>query len=128
MIYYITDILITKENVEKLSEGGRCRWKIENETFNTLKNRGYHFEHNYGHGEKNLSYNFIMSMFLAFLVDQIQEISCLSFRKIKSRVKQKSYIWNKINSIIECISVESWDELYGEFFSMIGLEEEIDTC
>jgi len=36
-------------------KGGRCRWKIENETFNTLKNQGYHFEHNYGHGEKNLS-------------------------------------------------------------------------
>nr|WP_198246747.1 hypothetical protein [methane-oxidizing endosymbiont of Gigantopelta aegis] len=23
----------------------RARWRIENETFNTLKNQGYHFEH-----------------------------------------------------------------------------------
>ncbi len=26
----------------------------ENETFNTLKNQGYHSEHNYGPGKKNL--------------------------------------------------------------------------
>jgi hypothetical protein len=25
--------------------GARARWKIENETFNTLKNQGYHIEH-----------------------------------------------------------------------------------
>ena len=32
--------------------GGHVRWKIENETFNTLKNQGRHFEHNYGPGKK----------------------------------------------------------------------------
>ena len=36
-------------------KAGRSRWKIENETFNTLKNLGYHFEHNYGHGEDHLA-------------------------------------------------------------------------
>jgi hypothetical protein len=25
-------------------KGGRARWRIENETFNTLKNQGYNFE------------------------------------------------------------------------------------
>jgi hypothetical protein len=29
--------------------------KIEKENFNTLKTKGYHFEHNFGHGELNLS-------------------------------------------------------------------------
>jgi hypothetical protein len=28
-----------------LVKGGRARWKIENEAFNTLKNQGYHLEH-----------------------------------------------------------------------------------
>jgi hypothetical protein len=28
----------------------RARWKIENEHNNVLKNHGYHFEHNFGHG------------------------------------------------------------------------------
>jgi hypothetical protein len=30
---------------------GRARWKIENETFNTLKNQGYNFEHNYPYND-----------------------------------------------------------------------------
>src|SRR5438132_3551967 len=51
---WVTDLRVSKRNVYKLMRGGRARWKIENETFNTLKNQGYHFEHNYGHGEQNL--------------------------------------------------------------------------
>src|SRR6266850_1037336 len=52
---WVTDLRVSKRNVYPLMRGGRARWKIENETFNTLKNQGYHFEHNYGHGEQNLS-------------------------------------------------------------------------
>jgi len=43
------------KNAYQIMRGGRARWKIENETFNTLKNQGYNFEHNYGLGKKNLS-------------------------------------------------------------------------
>ncbi len=39
---------ITVKNIYELMHGGRARWKIENETFNTLKNQGYQFEHNFG--------------------------------------------------------------------------------
>ncbi len=69
---WVTDFTITKLTVFAIMHGGRARWKVENETFNTLKNQGYHFEHNFGHGEKNLSVVFAVLMMLAFLVDQIQ--------------------------------------------------------
>src|SRR5256714_4769261 len=52
---WVTDLRVSKRTVYKLMRGGRARWKIENETFNTLKNQGYNFEHNYGHGEQHLS-------------------------------------------------------------------------
>ncbi|MBW2708750.1 MAG: transposase, partial [Deltaproteobacteria bacterium] len=52
---WVTDFTITKGNAYELMRGGHARWKIENETFNTLKNQGYHFGHNYGLGKKNLS-------------------------------------------------------------------------
>src|SRR6267143_5923594 len=65
---WVTDLRVSKRNVYKLMRGGRARWKIENETFNTLKNQGYNFEHNYGHGEQNLSVVFALLMLLAFLV------------------------------------------------------------
>ncbi|MCK4963233.1 MAG: hypothetical protein KAS19_12135, partial [Anaerolineales bacterium] len=52
---WVTDFTITKQNAFPIMRGGRARWKVENETYNTLKNHGYHFEHNFGHGKKNLS-------------------------------------------------------------------------
>jgi len=45
---WVTDFTISQNNAYDLMRGGRARWKIENETFNTLKNQGYHFEHNFG--------------------------------------------------------------------------------
>lgn len=52
---WITDLEIRKDNAFALMRGGRARWKIENETFNTLKNQGYNFEHNYGLGKQHLA-------------------------------------------------------------------------
>ena len=69
---WVTDLQVTKKNAWRIMRAGRARWKIENETFNTLKNQGYHFEHNYGHGQENLSVMFALLMMLAFLVDQVQ--------------------------------------------------------
>jgi hypothetical protein len=40
---WVTDLRVSKRNVFHLMRGGRARWKIENETFNTLKNQGYNF-------------------------------------------------------------------------------------
>src|SRR5208337_4274670 len=66
---------------------GRARWKIENETFNTLKNQGYHLEHNYGHGEQNLSVVLALMMMLAFLVDQVQQLCCPLFQAAWHKMK-----------------------------------------
>ena len=65
---WVTDLRVHQRTVYHLMRGGRARWEIENETFNTLKNQGYHFEHNYGHGEQHLSVVFATLMMLAFLV------------------------------------------------------------
>ena len=45
---WVTDFAVTLDNAYQIMRGGRARWKVENETFNTLKNQGYHLEHNYG--------------------------------------------------------------------------------
>ena len=59
-------------------KGGRARHKIENETFNTLKNQGYQFEHNFGHGYKHLTTVFAYLMYLAFFVDHVFVMLSLS--------------------------------------------------
>jgi hypothetical protein len=42
----VTNLALTKATLEKVARAGRALWKFENETFNNLKNQGYHFEHN----------------------------------------------------------------------------------
>src|SRR5208337_2473210 len=86
---WITDFLLIPENVWDIMRGGRARWKIENETFNTLKNQGYHLEHNYGHGEQNLSVVLALLMMLAFLVDQVQQLCCPLFQAAWHKMKTK---------------------------------------
>ncbi|MDP6966494.1 MAG: ISNCY family transposase, partial [Candidatus Marinimicrobia bacterium] len=68
----------------RLIEAGRCRWKIENEDFNTLKTKGYHFEHNFGHGKQFLSQTLLSLNTLAFLFHTVLEIldeRCALLRK-----------------------------------------------
>lgn len=109
---WVTDIEITEDNVYELMRIARARWKIENETFNTLKNQGYHFEHNFGHGKKNLSNNFAVLMMLAFLVDQIQQASCALFRKALGTFHAKRLFWAKIRNLFEVFEFESMEMLF----------------
>lgn len=85
---WITDIFINTKNALDLAKSGRTRWRIENETFNTLKNQGYHFEHNFGHGNTHLSTVFTHLMMLAFLIDQIQELCCKAFQAAAERYRK----------------------------------------
>jgi hypothetical protein len=63
---FITNLPINKENISELVSCARARWKIENETFNVLKNNGYHLEHNFGHGKQSLSALLVAFNLLAF--------------------------------------------------------------
>ena len=109
---WVTDIRITEKNACWLMRGGRARWKIENETFNTLKNHGYHFEHNYGHGHHNLSVVFAMLMMLAFLVDQVQQLCCLLFLAVLDKVGSKRVLWERIRSHYWHFTFNSMKHLY----------------
>jgi len=55
-------------SVVAVVKAGRCRWKIETENNNTLKTKGYPFEHNDGHGQQQLSSRLASLIILAFLV------------------------------------------------------------
>jgi Glycosyl transferase family, helical bundle domain len=63
---FLTSLRVTRENVAEIAACARARWKIENESFNVLKNNGYHLEHNFGHGKENLAMMFAAMNLLAF--------------------------------------------------------------
>ncbi|MDZ7641458.1 MAG: hypothetical protein U5J62_05470 [Desulfurivibrio sp.] len=95
---WVTDWELTPENAYQVMRAGRARWRIENETFNTLKNQGYNLGHNYGLGEKHLCAVFAQLMMLAFLVDQLQQLACPLFQAALQKCERKSYLWRQIRS------------------------------
>jgi hypothetical protein len=109
---WITDLEITEENVYLFMRGARARWKIENETFNTLKNQGYQFGHNFGLGKQHLSEVFVLLMMLAFLVDQIQQLCCPLFRAAWKKWKTKRSLWEKVRSKFHEFYIETMEDLY----------------
>jgi len=103
--------------------GGRARWKIENETFNTLKNQEYHFEHNFGHGDKNLSVIFAMLMMLAFLVDQVQQIASCLFNAVWEKFGTKRSVWENIRILFYAYKTDSMEKIYKTLFYGLKLSE-----
>ena len=63
---FVTSLGITADNVAELAACARARWKIENESFNVLKNNGYNLAHNFGHGKQHLAATFAALNLLAF--------------------------------------------------------------
>lgn len=109
---WVTDFTITKENAFILMQGGRARWKIENETFNTLKNQGYHFEHNYGLGKEHLSEVFVTLMMLAFLIDQSQQLTSALFKAAWKKLGTKRALWENIRNLFYSYEVDSMEMIY----------------
>jgi len=120
---WVTNIKLSKNNVLQIAKAGRSRWKIENETFNTLKNLGYNFKHNYGHGKKHLSTVFCMLMMLAFLIDQVQESSCTLFQRCKKKAGTYRGLWETKRSLFQIVPLVNWET----FYLIIAGEKKLNT-
>ena len=105
---WVTDIIVSPDNVEKLVTGGRARWSIENEGFNTLKNNGYHIEHNFGHGKKYLSMNFFVFNLIAFFMHQIFRIADKLYNGARATVSSLSEFWSRLRGLVNSLVFEDW--------------------
>jgi len=118
---WVTDVRVHPRHVFRLMRGGRARWKIEHETFHTLKNQGDHFEHNDGHGPQNLSVVLAMLMMLAFLVDQTQQLCCALFQTVWAKLGRKRLLWERMRAWFYDYALESMRHLLAALFD--GLEK-----
>jgi hypothetical protein len=109
---WVTDLRVNKGTVYQIMRGGRARWRIENETFNTLKNQGYHFEHNFGHGYQHLSVVFAVLMMLAFLVDQVQQLCCPLFQAVWAKLDSKRRLWERMRALFYDYALDSMRHLF----------------
>jgi hypothetical protein len=108
---WVTDLTLGKDNVVELVKAGRARWKIENETFNTLKNQGYHVEHNFGHGQCHLSMNFFSLNLLAFYIHQILELCDHGYQYCRSKFSSRKEYWNNLRIAIRLMYFTDFEHL-----------------
>jgi hypothetical protein len=117
---FITDWTIAEGNVPGLVATGRARWKIENESNNVLKNRGYHLEHNFGHGKQHLASLLMTMNLLAFGLHTLLELTDESYRLIRSTVGARRKFFQHLEALTTYLCFETWERLMD--FMMRGLE------
>ena len=109
---WVTDFEVSSLNIVDLVKAGRCRWKIENECFNTLKNQGYSLEHNYGHGQQHLSFNFLLLTLFAFYCHQVAELTDGLYQAVRKKCGSKREMWETIRASIKFFIFDSMQMLF----------------
>jgi hypothetical protein len=117
---FATRYEISKANVAEMVGAGRARWKVENENNNVLKTKGYHLEHNFGHGEKYLASVLVTLNVLAFLFHVVLGLMDSQYQLVRQALGARKTFFHDIRALTRYLFFESWDALLR--FMMRGLE------
>lgn len=120
---FVTNFTISTNNVKSIVADGRTRWKIENENNNVLKTKGYHLEHNFGHGKKHLSALLLTFNLLAFLFHTALEMIDGKYKQIRDDLPTRKTFFDDVRALTRYMCFDSWDALLT--FMMHGLEIEV---
>lgn len=108
---FVTDLPVDRANVVELAACGRARWKIENETFNTLKTKGYNLEHNFGHGKHNLAAVLVTLNLIAFAFHAVAELLEPLWAKARHMAGTRINFFNNLRAITILLVFSSWSDL-----------------
>ena len=108
---FATPLALNDGNVAAIVTAGRGRWKIENENNNTLKTKGYHFEHNYGHGQQHLSSLLASLIILAFLTHTVLEWMDDKYQLLRQKLPSRQRLFNDIRTLTSYLCFDSWEAL-----------------
>jgi hypothetical protein len=122
---FATNLAVTAERVADIVAWGRCRWKLENHGFNVLKTKGYHFEHNYGHGQHNLASVLLTLLLYAFLCHTIFALTLPAYGQVRQALGRRDTFFHDIRALTRYHLFSSWEALLA--FMMQGLELTPDT-
>ena len=108
---WITDYALDEASVVAVARDGRSRWKVENEGINVLKNHGYQFEHNYGHGQQHLSTLLLTLLLLAFLFHTALALSCVRYQAVRDELATRRTFFNDLRALTRYLYFSSWQQL-----------------
>lgn len=120
---WITDFAVTDTTVEAIVRDGRTRWKVENENNNVLKTKGYHLEHNFGHGQMHLSALLLSLNLLAFLFHTLLDRVDEKYRAIRRKLGARRTFFTDLEALLRYLLFASWQDVLD--FMYHGLE--LDT-
>src|SRR2546428_2469337 len=124
---FITNHRVTGEHVAVVAQAGRGRWKIENENNNVLKTKGYHVEHNFGHGQQSLSAVMCSLNLLAFLFHTVLEWSDDKYALLRRVLARRQTFFNDIRALTRYIVFDSWEHLIDFMLQGLELQPPLDT-
>ena len=108
---FATSLPIDDEHVAEIVAAGRARWKIENENNNILKTKGYHFEHNYGHGHQHLASLLATFIILAYLLHTMLEWMDDKFRLLRQKLPSRQRLFNDMRALTSYHCFDSCENL-----------------
>ncbi len=117
---WITDWAITADNVAGLVSAGRARLKIENENNNVLKTKGYHLEHNFGHGQEYQPSLLATLNLLAFGLHTFLELADADYQLSRVTVGARRTFFEHLRALTTYLHFENWSCLLD--FMVRGLE------
>ena len=120
---FVTDFEVSDTTIEAIVRDGRARWKVENENNNVLKTKGYHIEHNFGHGHQHLASLLLSLNLLAFLFHTILDLVNEQYRAIRQKLGRRRTFFQDLEALLRYFTFETWDEVF--LFMCQGLE--LDT-
>jgi hypothetical protein len=118
---FITNHRLKDDNVAPIVRSGRARWKTENENHNTLKQQGYHLEHNFGHGEQHLAAFLLALNLLAFLLHTSLSLTDATYQSIRQALGRRTTFFDDIRTLTRYLYFDSWLSLITFMFTRLEL-------
>ena len=117
---WITSHVITADGVARLAQAGRARWHVENGCNNVMKTKGYHLEHNFGHGKRHLASLLATLNLLAFLLHTMQELTHRKYRRLREALPSRKAFFQSLQALTTFMIFDGFEALFD--FMLAGLE------
>jgi hypothetical protein len=117
-----TDFLLMRRTVPQIVQAGEARWKVENENNNVLKTKGYHLEHNYGHGSQFLSTTLLTLNLLAFLAHTFLQFIDLPYQAMRQTLSARKTFFHDFTTRTLYLFFENWSHLMAFMVEQLEIE------
>lgn len=118
---WITSHDVNAETVAERVAAGRAHWKVENEAHNVLKNQGYHFDHNFGHGHQHLSTVLLTLLLFAFLMHTVLDLTSDRYRAVRAELGRRRTFFNDLRALTRYLLFSSWHQLLTFMYQRLEL-------